>query len=213
MTITYTAGGQTYSCPPIAGSLRTSTPLGNSTVACLVGVGVGSGFQFQIKAGLLTSPLGVDTFSYPQPVLVANSIRATAASAGSTSLLGQYSSGDLVYMTAKHVGSDASLLSLTYTSGVTGSTYSCGSVAIVSTDTAAGTSTISCVTSPGVGSAYHFTVTALNQASLPGADEYNYVQAPSVDEPHAHLSSSPPVSLWLRPLTWLVARARLFVGL
>lgn len=178
VSISYIAAGKTYTCSLVAGSLRQSMPYSNSSVACTLAIGVGANLTFVIKAGLLTSPASADTFSYPPPAILPNSLRSSLAGAGMTDYTGQYSSGDVVFFTVTDVGNDASLLSVTYSRPSDPSVvYTCSNVAIYAGTT---NTSLSCLTAAGTGSGYVFTVTALNQASAPGTDTYNYVTPPTI---------------------------------
>jgi len=126
--------------------------------------------------------LGNDTLSYPVPRILSSSLRKSELTAGQSDYTGLYSSGDVVFMTVEHVGdaSTASLISVSYSSTVTNLTYACSNVILYPNSPSAGLTSLSCLTAAGVGSGYQFVVTALNQASDPGTDTYNYVVPPVI---------------------------------
>ena len=178
VTITYGVAGSTaiYSCGVVAGTLSTDSK-GNSSVACYLSAGAGENLVFQVQVGLLLSPQGTDTLTYPQPVITGGTIRGAVSDPPGTSYTGKFSQGDVVSFDVSHVGPTASQIAVTY--GYPGGPYNqvCGSVTLTGT-------TLSCITSAGSGVGYVFVVNAVNYPSVHGTDTYNYVTAPLIYSVH-----------------------------
>jgi len=174
-----------YGLPGSSPKLFTCTPTavstdgnGDSEVTCTLSVGVGDGLVFILQSGLLTSTEGTDAISYAQPTIVANSIRGDPSNVRTDSFTGQFTEGDLVTFDVNNVPlSMASHVQVRY--GLSGGPYDQVCTPVVM-GTVGSIPYVSCTTSPGSGSGYHFVLWALNAQSNVGTDVYNYVTAPVV---------------------------------
>jgi hypothetical protein len=182
VTIHYGLSGvspKPYTCTVVPGSLAMISG-GNSTISCTTSVGIGAGLVFVLQSELLVSPEGVDTLSYPAPVILPNTIRGQNIDATkSNEYTGQFSEGDVIFFGVANVGSDASMLEVRYDKpGVSPKTQQCTGISLFITTNG---TVLRCTTSPGVGKGFVFQVRASNAWSAEGTDVYNYVTAPAVE--------------------------------
>ena len=179
LTVTYGLPAQSkqYVCGNVSVALLTGAA-DTYQLNCTVAVGVGSGLTFVVKVSLLTSPEGTDTLSYPTPVIVPSSIHASGAALANV-YFGAINPGDVVLFNVLHVGATSSLLSVYVSQSASGPFVTqCNSPSIVAVN--GSISTLSCSMPSGSGSGWLFQVVALNTASQPGTDQYDYPQSPIV---------------------------------
>lgn len=175
-SVRYGLPGTAYASMPF----ECAVDLGASTashIECALEAGAGTGLVFVVSDGLQLSPESADTLDYPTPVIVSGTIRTDSGAAGGTAVPGLRSEGEQIYFDARHVGDDASLVTVQY--GAPGGPHdqACTSVTL---DTSGADTVVGCKTSPGEGEGYVFVVTALNADSPEGTDTYSYPLSPIV---------------------------------
>jgi hypothetical protein len=104
-----------FSC--VVTSVTIATP---NVLICTLPTAVGSALVFRVSVtksgiGTLISPLSTDTLTYPVPSLVGGTLDSlTASYVGKTVVQGTYSNGEPLQFDALNVGSDGSLVTVTY---------------------------------------------------------------------------------------------------
>jgi len=151
---------------------------GASNISCFFGGGIGLNMLFTVQVGYLVSPVGTDTLTTIRPYIIPGTLRETQSPPGATDYTGRYSSGDLVFFDVQHLGTLPLQITVTYSSAANPSIQQCTGVTLYPLSN--GNTTIRCLTQTGSGAGYHFTVTVVNYASLPGTDTYNYAVPPTI---------------------------------
>jgi hypothetical protein len=167
-------------------SCQVNTAMTTSTdVYCYAAAGVGQFLFFTVSVfnplpgvGFQQSLPGTDSLRYPQPLIQTATLDFGGGSNGTTLLQGTETAGQTIQFRALNLGSNAALLSISY--GISGS----GSYdQVCSAITLSGT-IVTCLMSALARNAavgpYSFVISALNQQSPEGSDQYNYPTAPQV---------------------------------
>jgi hypothetical protein len=144
--------------------------ISTSQIDCRIGPCVGKNLIVQIRVNQQIMTYDGQTLTIDAPVIVPNTLRADFSAPGNTTLIGTSSDGDVVFFDANNIGSNASLIRV-----FIDETNECYDVSLLSSNTLRCT-----VPGGGSGGGHTFTVMALNNASLPGSDTFQYAAAPVI---------------------------------
>lgn len=149
-----------------------------TAVRCTMAAGVGSNLVFRVSVdnqlvGAQQSQASAQTVSYPNPVIVPNTIRSLTG-LPSNELQGTNTEGQYIIFGALNLGPDPDAIAVTFGPAAGAKTQQCTDVSFPSAGL------LQCRSGSGVGGPYVFVVTALDAASAPGTDTYSYPVAPVV---------------------------------